>query len=63
MGGEFLQAGGGDVVDAIALFHQPLVAIVEGGEGHVAQAAVGGVDQVGDPGSGQIGLEGFDQPA
>lgn len=37
---EIGQAGGGDVVDAVAL-NQPVVAVVQGGQGHVAQPQIG----------------------
>ena len=37
------EGGGGDVVDAI-FFDQPLVAVMEGGEGNIAQLSIGGID-------------------
>lgn len=51
-----------DVIDAVAL-GEPLLAIMEGSEGDIAQLAIGGVDDVLDVGLFQVGFQGLDQPA
>ncbi len=61
LGGEVGEGLGGDVVDGVAL-GEPLGAVVEGGEGDVAQLGVGGVDEGLGMGLGEVGFEGFDQP-
>lgn len=63
---EFGEGFGGDVVDAVALdqplFAVGLLAVVEGGEGDVAELSVGGIDDGLDVGLGEVGFDGFDQP-
>ena len=56
-GVEVGKAGGGDVVDAVAL-GEPVFAIVDGGEGDVAQGAVRGIDDGIDVSIFEIGFDG-----
>lgn len=60
-GGEIGEGLGGDVVNGVAL-GEPLVAVVEGGEGDVAELGIGGVDEGLGLAGFEIGFEGFDEP-
>ena len=59
-GVEVGEAGGGDVVDAIAL-GEPLFAVMECGEGDVAQLSVGGVDDGFGVGGVEVFFEGSNE--
>ncbi len=61
LGGELGEGGGGDVVDAIGL-DQPVLAVVEGGEGNIAEDAVGGVEDGLGFNGGEVGFKVFEQP-
>lgn len=57
---QFGNGAGGDILHPV-LLDQPLVAVVEGGEGNVAELAVGGVEDRGDLGLFEVGGNGLNQ--